>query len=467
MIDLLKERRIEQVAMLADDTQTFNESAARALFENLPGFSENLAFNLDRMQPELLQEVVLTDAITIPRGILSDNEIIGLLMFVQENGFEKAKEPAVRLAINYVARKNPTTSFSGHMADVKKLGKVRPGIYHELIVDKLGAEDEPYSVFWLKSLMTAIYLHQTFNEASGEQFSRVPYRYFMFGAQGIGKSYALTQLSFGLEFDFTGDTANKDTKVLLSSNVLANADDTATQHTKLVDEIKSAITTPYYDVRLPYAKSNTRIRSRAVFVGSTNRHQAYTDTTGDRREMPIDLNVGMSEYDAELHGKKWVSEQVFADKHFFLDLWATYLHDYAKTPFDPSPYPHEGIDDRRREVISGHRRESDLTFIINMLLETTVSKNFADMSATSQRQELERMSLQEDGVTDVDPFTGDPSDDRIKLGTLPRFSCTAVIKKIKSEYGGKVSRATILEAMRDAGYREDRQDGRKFVRVNN
>lgn len=465
MIDLLQEKRVKQVQALADDTQTFNESAARALFENLQGFTENLAFNLDRMQPELLQDCKLTDEITIPCGILSDNEIIGLLMFVQENGFEKAKEPAVRLAINYVSRKNPTTSFGGHMKDVKKLGKVRPDIYRDLMVNKLGAQDEDYSIFWLKSLMTAIYLHQTFDETSGEQFSRVPYRYFMFGAQGIGKSYALTRLSFGLEFDFTGDTANKDTKVLLSSNVLANADDTATQHTKLVDEIKSAITAPYYDVRLPYAKSNSRIRSRAVFVGSTNRHQAYTDTTGDRREMPIDLNVGMNEYDAELHGKKWVSEQVFSDKHYFLDLWATYLNDYAETPFDPSPYPHAGIDERRREVISGHRRESDLTFVISMLLDTPVSKDFNSMSSTSQRQELERMNDDDATGEELDPFTGESNGDLIKLKDMKTFPCSPIVKKIKAEYGSKVSRATILEAMNDAGFKEVRTNGRNFVKV--
>lgn len=460
-IDLLATRRQQVVRDAAETTTTFNENVARTIFEQLPGLSENLCFNLDQMQPALSKDVQLMDGVELKAGLISDNEIVGLLMFVQANGFEKAKEPAVRQAVNFVASKHPETSFAKYLEKVKEIGKPRAGIYHDLMVDKLAAKDEAYSEFWLLSLMTAIYQHQTYDENSADMFSRVPYRYFMFGAQGIGKSFVLTRLSNGFEFNFTGDLTNKDVQVKLSGNVIANADDTASQQTKVVDEIKSAITTPYYNLRLPYAKSNIRVRSRAVFVGSTNRSQAYTDTTGVRREMPIDLNYELSEHDAEYHGKEWVSSMLANDKNYFLDLWATYLQDYGngKAPFDPSPYGHEGIDQRRHEIISEHKRESDLTYIVDTLLNVNVPADYDTLDADAQKA-----ALLSDLSAETDPFTGGAVGS-VKLESLERIPSTPFIKKVKQEYGGKIARSTIVEAMSDKGFREDKRSGaRAFVK---
>jgi len=313
--------------------------------------------------------------------------------------------------------------------------------------------------------MGAILQHQSFNEHNGGQFVRVPYRYFMFGAQGIGKSFMLTRLSFGLEFTFDGDPESKDTKLLLAGNVIANADDTATQQTKRVDAIKSAITTPYYNIRLPYAKSNTRLRNRAVFVGSTNRLQAYTDTTGDRREMPIDLNVGMSEHEAELHGKEWVGAMLKDDPNYFLDLWATFLAENDTNQIAVSAYSVPGMDDARREVIDRHHRESDLTYIIKSVLTARVGSDFATLDKDNAGKALK--AAIDNPVTndaDLDPFTGEPIG-TIAVGDLPEILATVIVKAVKQEYGAKISRSTIVEAMNDNGYTENRHSGtRTFVK---
>ena len=456
MIDLMAQRRAELIQASSEATETFNENVARNIVAQFPGLADGLVYNTDTMQPAITKDVPLMDGVTLKAGAVDDNTVSGLLMFIQANGYEKAKEPALRSALNFVASTHPVAPFRLFLERAKKNGKVRPGIFHELMVDKLAAKDEPYSVFWLLSLMSAIYRHQTFNDEGTEQFSRVPYRYFMFGAQGIGKSFLLTRLSNGLEFNFTGDLTNKDTQVKLSGNVIANADDTASQLTKVVDEIKSAITTPYYNVRLPYAKSSIRVRSRAVFVGSTNRLQAYTDTTGVRREMPINLNYGMDEHTAEYHGKAWVSDLLKNEPNYFLDLWASYLDKY--TAFDPSPYSHEGIDQRRHEIIDEHRRESDLTYILSTILSLKVPADYATLDNEGQTA-----ALQSDLAAETDPFTGEASG-AVELGELEAIPATPFIKRVKFEYGAKIARSTIVEGMSDFGYREARHEGRQFVK---
>lgn len=458
-LDLAQKRRSEVVLKIAEINDTLNENTARVILEQLPGFTENLAYNVDLMQPEILAGVDLGGGVKIPAGMVDDNTITGILMFLQANGYPKAREPVVRSAIQYVSRKKTTSSFLPHLKAARKFGKVRPEIYHDLMVDKLGAKDEPYSVFWLKSLMAAIYQHQTFDENSGHLFSRVPYRYFMFGSQGIGKSYALTNLSFGLEFNFSGNFTDKDTRLSLCANVLANADDIATQQIKMVDEIKSAITTPYFSLRLPYGRSNVRLRSRAVFVGSTNRLQAYTDTTGDRREFPIDLNVGMDTRAAEKHGKTWVTNQVANDKNYWLDLWATFLHDNDTAAIEPSPYREPRIDERRLEIIATHRRESDLGYILSELFNKQVPDDFLKLTTDKQ---LEALAASVE-LGEIDPFTGKASGST-RLSEFESLPATAIIKAVKREYGAKIARATIVEALSDMGYYEYRKQTRVFVK---
>ena len=95
-------------------------------------------------------------------------------------------------------------------------------------------------------------------------YSPVPQRYTVFGAQGIGKSAFFNGISFSKMFDFYGDISNKDTQIALSSNLIANADDKAGSQLKnVVDEIKSAISMPLFQVRRPYAQYADILRNKA------------------------------------------------------------------------------------------------------------------------------------------------------------------------------------------------------------
>jgi len=202
-----------------------------------------------------------------------------------------------------------------------------------------------------------------------------------------------------------------------------------------------------------------------VFVGSTNRLQAYTDTTGDRREMPIDLNVGMNEHEAELHGKDWVGAMLKDDPNYFLDLWATFLAENETAPIAVSAYSVPGMDDARREVIDRHRRESDLTYIIDSILTARVGTDFVTLDKDNAAKALK--AAIDNPVTndaDLDPFTGEPIG-TVAVGDLPEILATVIVKAVKQEYGAKISRSTIVEAMNDNGYTENRHSGtRTFVK---
>lgn len=442
--------RAKFIQDLANQDDTFNAATAHTIFTATPQLAGTFGWSEDNNQVVFFKKLNLSQDVVIEKGAINDTTATLFQTFFQRNGFSKANWNVVFNGLVAAAHAKPFREFELFLDEVDHKGSNRPDIFHDLVVNKLKAEDNEYNVFWLRSLMAAIYKQQT--TPRGAKYERVPFRYFVFGAQGIGKTYFLESLANGNTMDF-GEQINKDTMVSLGGAVIANADDKASQQTKIVDDIKSLVTQSTFNIRLPYARTNTIIRNMAVFVGSTNRWDAYTDTTGLRREMPINVGHDMNTAEATQWGFKWVNDQKKNDPNYFFDLWKTFIDEYKQNPIAPEPWENETVMKQRDEELTGHQRLSDLSFEIEEMLNAEVPAAFTTMDKNSAIDSL--LNAVNDSVSEVDPF-GDTN--KIKFSDLKEVKSTIVVKHLKTVHESKVSRASIIRAMRDVGYKERTTD---------
>jgi predicted P-loop ATPase len=114
------------------------------------------------------------------------------------------------------------------------------------------------------------------------------------GAQGIGKSTFFEKLSeFGGEqFYFActsiassaGD-ANRTQGMMMSRSTVVDLAEGVVFETKkqTLDTVKQVLTQTHDEYRIPYSKSPTIEPRGYIFVGTTNRYDQLSDTTGSRR----------------------------------------------------------------------------------------------------------------------------------------------------------------------------------------
>ena len=125
----------------------------------------------------------------------------------------------------------------------------------------------------------------------GTKFDYMP---VLIGPQGLGKSYFLRKL--GHCSDWYQDNMNtvegdKACEKLRGMWIVEMAELLATKRQKDVESVKAFVTSQVDIFRPAYGKE-TQIRPRAcVFAGTTNSPQFLTDTTGNRRFLPVECGV--------------------------------------------------------------------------------------------------------------------------------------------------------------------------------
>jgi predicted P-loop ATPase len=118
------------------------------------------------------------------------------------------------------------------------------------------------------------------------------------GNQGVGKSRWLNKLipqslkQYSVQGIF--DPRDKDTKILMSENLIGNLDELDSIEKRDVPKFKEFITSPGTKLRASYARNATHFPRRISFCGSVNSLDFLQDQTGSRRflcietENPID-----------------------------------------------------------------------------------------------------------------------------------------------------------------------------------
>ena len=174
----------------------------------------------------------------------------------------------------------------------------------------------------------------------GCKFDCVP---VLIGKQGTGKSTFIRWLNpFERYFNEIRTIEGKEgIENLQGGFVCEMVELLATKRAKDVEKVKSFITTQNDKYRMPYDRYTSFHPRRTIIVGSTNNEQFLTDATGNRRFLPIHVNVERLEFTSR--------EKEF--KEYVAQCWAEAL---AKKDTDfMSTYPSNEIN----EVLEIAQRE--------------------------------------------------------------------------------------------------------------
>jgi predicted P-loop ATPase len=153
-----------------------------------------------------------------------------------------------------------------------------------LLPDYLGVEKNEYSIECMKMFMMGA-ISRAFNP--GTKFDFMP---VFVGQQGIGKSTFYSLLA--CEDDWYHDNfktieGDKATEQLRGKWIIEFAELLAVKRAQDVESIKAFITSTNDIYRPPYGRRTETRPRQCVFVGSTNNTHFLTDTTGNRRYLPI------------------------------------------------------------------------------------------------------------------------------------------------------------------------------------
>ena len=382
-------------------------------------------------------------------------------------------------SINFVVQtNNKRQPFLVALDKAKQRGHYNPNIYLTVMRDWLharpqtdenGNPDYTYPIWWLKSLLTAIYEGQSYDvDKNGiESYQHIPNRYMLFGSQGIGKSTFFDLISFNNMYDFNGGLEGQQADKIwrrIAGTVLVNMDDKAyTGKISVNDSIKSAISQNVITFHTPYGRNDLTRVQKAVWVGSTNRFNIYTDKTGDRREYPLDISWNLSKQDAQSTGVKWVNDpntiNNLRESPLQADLWVTFLRDYETNGFNPILRPNDELYGLRHQYYLEHSTVFDAELAIQQLMNRSVPQSFFTMEGVKKQYKV--AYLADDMYKGVTPEAAKeelPSVHRyVKLSTLKSINAPVFNTAVRVLSDKKVNVQQITNILHEQyGYRAKR-----------
>lgn len=152
-----------------------------------------------------------------------------------------------------------------------------------LFVDYLGAEDTPYNrAVTRKSFVAAV----ARAKVPGIKYDSMA---ILAGPQGIGKSTLLDKMSRGWFCDSIRSFEGKEASELLQGVWLVEVGELDAFRRSDVARIKQFLSQRSDRFRAAYGRHVRDLPRRCVFFGTTNTYEFLTDTTGNRRFLPVDV----------------------------------------------------------------------------------------------------------------------------------------------------------------------------------
>lgn len=162
-----------------------------------------------------------------------------------------------------------------------------------LLPDMLGAEKSEYTTAVMKTFMAGAIMRIL---RPGCKFD---YMMVLVGEQGCGKSSFLRYLAIRPEW-FNDNFSTFDTAKAIENVrgmwIVEVGELQAMKRAKDVEGIKAFITSRVDNYRPPYGRRTEQRPRMCVLAGTTNSHNFLTDTTGNRRFLPIECVAGNRAY---------------------------------------------------------------------------------------------------------------------------------------------------------------------------
>lgn len=189
-----------------------------------------------------------------------------------------------------------------------------------LLPHYLGAEDTPYNHAALSLFMQGA-IKRVFHPGC-----KFDYVLVLVGEQGKGKSMFLQFLAVNPDWydgNFCTIEGDKAIEKLRGRWILEMAELLAVKKQKDVEAFKAFVTTQEDGYRAPYERRTSHVKRQCVFAATTNDYQFMSDRTGNRRYLPIRINVHTVPRDQRLEADPE------ATKAEFRKAWAEAYHIYT------------------------------------------------------------------------------------------------------------------------------------------
>lgn len=231
--------------------------------------------------------------------------------------FGRVGKQMVRDAMVKVAIENSIDSALDYITALKwdKILRLNEWLYHTY-----GCPIDTYHISvgsnWLKGLVKRIV----------EPGCKFDYVLVLEGEQGSKKSTSLSILARGLHVESTTSTDNKDFFMQFSGNLIIEFSEGDTMNRTEVKKMKAIITTQVDKYRPAYGHTVQEFPRRCVFAMTTNDEQYLKDETGNRRWLPVKLEL----LEANVEWLQENREQLFAEAyHRIVNLKET-IYDFPK-----------------------------------------------------------------------------------------------------------------------------------------
>lgn len=215
---------------------------------------------------------------------ISDADYCGLAAYMEREYGLMSKQKAIDAVVN-VSMQNQRNPVAEWLDGLKWDGVPR---VDTLLTVYLGAEPCDYNAAVMRLFMQGAVARAY---EPGTKFDYMP---VLIGRQGLGKSMFLRRLAHETAWyndnlnTIEGDAA---AEKLRGMWILEMAELLATKRQKDVEGIKAFITSTVDTIRPKYARETEQRPRACVFCGTTNDSAFLTDTTGNRRFLPVECGA--------------------------------------------------------------------------------------------------------------------------------------------------------------------------------
>ena len=166
-------------------------------------------------------------------------------------------------------------------------GENKPPRAGSLLIDYLGCEMSEYVYEAERLLLRQIVARAMFPGCKADVMP------ILVGAQGIGKSTFVEKLALDpMLYLSSFSKFDEEHKRRLAGKMIVEVGELDAFGRSDMSAIKETLTDKYDETRAPYARFSDKVPRTCVFIGTTNEGRFLTDTTGNRRFLPIQCGRG-------------------------------------------------------------------------------------------------------------------------------------------------------------------------------
>lgn len=237
---------------------------------------------------------------------VSDADYCGLAAYLEREYGLMSKQKAID-AVTNVAMRNRRNLVAEWLESLSWDGEPR---IDTLLPCYLGCDPSDYNIAVMRLFMQGAVARAY---EPGAKFDYMP---VLIGRQGIGKSMFLRRL--GTRSDWYCDNLNTvegdaAAEKLRGMWIVELAELLATKKQRDVESIKAFLTSQVDTIRPKYARETEQRPRACVFAGTTNSPQFLTDSTGNRRFLPVECGVHVAPMSLFSDGVQAYFEQAWAE----------------------------------------------------------------------------------------------------------------------------------------------------------